>query len=95
MNINGKSNISTCGHKKNITAGASEALCCLTLMLSDLLPGQLFCRGKAVYQLLPGDRRGCGGQGGRRCGWVTEVILLEERKRDREILNDKKGIADS
>lgn len=68
--------------KESTTGAATEALCFLTVMLSDLLPGQLLCRGKAIYQLLSGDRWWCGGQGGRRCGWVTEVILVEKRKRN-------------
>lgn len=50
----------------------------LTVLLGDVLPGQLLRCGEAVDQFLPGDRRRGGGQGGRRCGGVTEVVLLEE-----------------
>lgn len=52
--------------------------CALTVLLRDVLPGQLLRRGEAVHQFLPGDGWRGWGQGGRWCGGVTEVVLLEE-----------------
>lgn len=52
-----------------------------TFLVGDVLTGQLLSRSKAIDQFLPGHRWGGGGEGGRRSGGITEVILLvDERK---------------
>lgn len=53
-------------------------VCVLTVRLRQLLPGQFLRRSEAVHQFLTGHRWRGRGQGGRRRGGVTEVILLED-----------------